>query len=113
MAKSLTGFIKMLEEKHPETILHVKEQLDPNQHELAAFIKLLEEKDRNPVVIFENVKNLKGDKSMLLYGVLQSHQTKTYDQAVKVMDALVDIEPNEPMAYIEDVNKHYQWPDNW
>ena len=64
MAKSLSGFIKMLEEKYPQRMLHVKEQLDPNQHELAAFITLLEEKDQNPVVVFENVKNVKGEKSM-------------------------------------------------
>ncbi len=56
---------------------------------------------------------LKGDKSMLLYGVLQSHQTRTYDQAVKVMDALIDIEPNEPMAFIEDIHQHYHWPKHW
>jgi UbiD family decarboxylase len=63
LAKSLSGFLKMLEEKYPEKMLHVKEQLDPNQHELAAFFKLLVEKDQNPVVIFENVKNLKGERS--------------------------------------------------
>src|SRR5512136_2929520 len=56
--------MKMLEEKYPEKMLHVKEQLDPNQHELAAFIKLLEEKNQEPVVVFENVKNVKGEKSM-------------------------------------------------
>ena len=56
---------------------------------------------------------LTGDKSMLLYGVLQSHQTRSYDQAVKVMEALIDIEPNEPMAHIEDIHDHYQWPENW
>jgi len=54
-----------------------------------------------------------GDKSMLLYGVLQSHQTRSYEQAEQVMQALIDIEPNEPMAYIEDIHDHYQWPDNW
>jgi alpha-galactosidase len=56
---------------------------------------------------------LSGDKSMLLFGVLQSHQTRSYDQAVKVMEALIDIEPNEPMAYVEDIHDHYQWPENW
>jgi len=54
-----------------------------------------------------------GDQSMLLYGVLQSHQTRTYDQAVQVTQALIDIEPNEPMAYIEDIHDHYHWPKNW
>ena len=56
---------------------------------------------------------LSRDKSMLLYGVLHSHQTRTYEQAVKVMEALIDIEPNEPMEYVEDIHDHYQWPENW
>ncbi|MBN1582811.1 MAG: alpha-glucosidase/alpha-galactosidase [Anaerolineae bacterium] len=56
---------------------------------------------------------LSGDKSMLLYGILDSHQTRTYDQAVQVFEALFDIEPNEPMAYIEDIHDHYKWPKNW
>ncbi len=56
---------------------------------------------------------LSGDKSMLLYGILQSHQTRSYDQAVAVLEALFDIEPNEPMAYIEDIHDHYRWPENW
>ncbi len=56
---------------------------------------------------------LSGDKSMLLFGVLQSHQTRSYDQAVDVFNALFDIEPNEPMAYIEDIHDHYVWPENW
>jgi alpha-galactosidase len=54
-----------------------------------------------------------GDKSMLLYGVLNSHATRDYDQAVKVMESLIDIQPNEPMAYIEDIHDHYHWPKNW
>lgn len=54
-----------------------------------------------------------GDTSMLLYGILDNHQTQTYEQAVEVLDALINIEPNEPMAYIEDIHDHYQWPDNW
>jgi alpha-galactosidase len=54
-----------------------------------------------------------GDKSMLLYGILDNHQTRTYDQAVEMLEALLSMEPNEPMAYLEDVNDHYKWPDNW
>jgi len=53
------------------------------------------------------------DKSMLLFGILESHQTRSYDQAVEVLEALLAIEPNEPMDYIEDVNDHYKLPDNW
>jgi alpha-galactosidase/6-phospho-beta-glucosidase family protein len=56
---------------------------------------------------------LSGDKSMLLFGVLQSHQTRSYEQAEKALEALLDIEPNEPMAFVEDIHDHYQWPENW
>ena len=51
-----------------------------------------------------------GDMSMMLHGVLENHQTRSYDQAVEVMEALLDIDPNEPMAYVEDINQHYKWP---
>jgi alpha-galactosidase len=54
-----------------------------------------------------------GDKSMLLYSILESHQTRSYDQAVGVLDALLSMDPSEPMAYIEDINKHYRFPKNW
>jgi alpha-galactosidase len=54
-----------------------------------------------------------GDKSMLLFGILQSHQTRSYDQATGLLDALLAMEPTEPMAYIEDINAHYRYPCNW
>ena len=54
-----------------------------------------------------------GDKSMLLHSILDNHQTGSYDQAVDVLEALLNIEPNEPMAYIEDINEHYKWPEIW
>jgi alpha-galactosidase len=56
---------------------------------------------------------LTGDKSMMLYGILQSHQTRSYEQAEAMLEALFDIEPNEPMAYIEDIHDHYDWPEIW
>ena len=54
-----------------------------------------------------------GDKSMLLYGILENHQTPSYDHAVEVLEALMAMEPNEPMEYVEDINDHYKWPKNW
>ncbi|MGB9598163.1 MAG: alpha-glucosidase/alpha-galactosidase, partial [Candidatus Poribacteria bacterium] len=51
-----------------------------------------------------------GDKSMLLYGILESHQTRSYDQALDVLEAILSMEPSEPMAYVEDINKHYKYP---
>jgi alpha-galactosidase len=54
-----------------------------------------------------------GDKSMLLFGILQNHPTRSYDQAVEMLEALLAMEPNEPMAYVEDINEHYDYPDGW
>ena len=54
-----------------------------------------------------------GDKSMLLYGILESQQARSYDHALETLEALLGMEPSEPMAYVEDVNEHYAWPRNW
>lgn len=56
---------------------------------------------------------LSGDKTMLLWGILQSHHTRSYQQGVEVLEAIMHMEPNEPMAYVEDINEHYRWPKLW
>jgi len=48
-----------------------------------------------------------GDRSMLLWDVLESHQTKSYQQAVEVLDELLKMEGHEEMA------EHYRFPKNW
>lgn len=63
MAKSLTDFLSTLE-KIPNQVLRVKENLNPAEHEVSAYVKLLEESGQNPVVIFENVNNLQGKPSI-------------------------------------------------
>lgn len=47
-----------------------------------------------------------GDRTMLLWNVLESHQTESYDQAVGVLEALMAMEGHE------DLNAHYQYPDH-
>jgi len=54
-----------------------------------------------------------GDTSMLLYGILESHQTKSYDQAVELLEALMAMPKTEPMAYVKDMNEHFSYPDHW
>ena len=56
---------------------------------------------------------LTGDKSMMLYGVLEAKETKSYEHGLEVLDALFDIEPNEPMAHVKPINEHFAWPKNW
>ena len=54
-----------------------------------------------------------GDKAILLWSVLESHQTRSYDQAQGMMEAILRMEPNKPMAHVQDINRHFQWPRNW
>ena len=50
---------------------------------------------------------------MMLFGVLESKETKSYEHGLETLDALFNIEPNEPMKYVEDINAHFSWPKNW
>lgn len=47
------------------------------------------------------------DRSVLLYEVLENHQTRSYDQATAVLDELLSMECNKEMA------EHFGWPKNW
>jgi alpha-galactosidase len=47
-----------------------------------------------------------GDKSILLYNVLDSHQTRSYDQAVAVLEDVLGMEGNEEM------NASFKFPGN-
>jgi alpha-galactosidase/6-phospho-beta-glucosidase family protein len=48
-----------------------------------------------------------GDRSMMLWNVLHSHQTRSYDQAVAVLEDLLAMDGHEEMA------DHYRFPDKW
>src|SRR5262245_48473657 len=48
-----------------------------------------------------------GDRSMLLWSVLESHQTRSYDQATAVLEDVLAMEGNAEMA------EHYRFPDRW
>ena len=52
-------------------------------------------------------------KSVMLFGVLESKETKSYQHGLETLDALFNIEPNEPMKHVEDINAHFSWPKNW
>ena len=48
-----------------------------------------------------------GDRSMLLWDVLDNHGTRSYDQAVDVLEELLGLE------YNRELEAHFQWPSNW
>ncbi len=49
----------------------------------------------------------KSDRAMLLWKVLDNHQTQDYDQAVAVLQDVLDMDEYSDMA------DHYHWPDGW
>jgi alpha-galactosidase/6-phospho-beta-glucosidase family protein len=48
-----------------------------------------------------------GDRSMLLWSVLDGHQTRSYDQAVTVLEDLMAMDGHEEMA------EYFGFPSNW
>ncbi|MGC9347519.1 MAG: alpha-glucosidase AglA [Anaerolineae bacterium] len=48
-----------------------------------------------------------GDRSILLWELLDNHLTSSYDQAYETLEALLEQEGNEEM------NAYFQWPENW
>jgi alpha-galactosidase len=56
---------------------------------------------------------LTGDRSMLLYGILESHQTRSYDQAVQMMEAIMALEDSdatEAMRLMPSTREKFQFP---
>ena len=48
-----------------------------------------------------------GDKSILLFNALDSHQTRSYEQAVAVLEDLLGMEANAEMS------QYFRHPENW
>ena len=54
-----------------------------------------------------------GDRSMLLYGVLNQHQTQSYDQAVALLGELMELEQVkevEDWEKMKRISEHYKYP---
>jgi len=62
MAKDLRTFLRDLERQMPEDVVRIKKEISP-KFEITAIQQHLENEDRYPLLIFENVKNLKGERS--------------------------------------------------
>ena len=63
MAKDLRNYLAWLAKEYPEEFVEVKEVIDPAHHEVAAYLKVMEDKGRLPVTLFQKVKNQKGEPS--------------------------------------------------
>ena len=63
MSKDLRGFLAQEEKKRPGSLIRFKEPIDPNRFETIAFLKHLEQRGEEKMVLFENVRTLKGEPS--------------------------------------------------
>ena len=59
MSKDLRSFLKKIEEREPEEVLHIKDRISP-KFEATAVLQILEDQGRYPVVMFDNVLGLNG-----------------------------------------------------
>ncbi len=48
-----------------------------------------------------------GDRSILLWQMLDNHQTRSYQQALETLEDLISLEQNQ------DMNAYYKWPKGW
>ncbi len=64
MNKDLSCYLKDLEKFNPKSILRITKEVTP-EYEVPAILQALEDRKMTPVIIFENIKNLKGEKSKL------------------------------------------------
>jgi len=76
MSKDLQGFLAMEEEKRPGSLIRVKDRIDSNQYETIAFLKHLDLRGQQKMVLFENVPALNGQPSVfpLFYNPFVSRQ---------------------------------------
>ncbi len=63
MSQDLQSFLAMEEEKRPGSVIRVKETIDPNRFETIAFLKQLDQRGIEKMVLFEKVLTLGGGPS--------------------------------------------------
>lgn len=76
MSKDLQAFLVLEEKERPGSVIRVKERIDPNRFETMAFLKHLELRGEQKMVLFENVATLNGQPSAfpLFYNPFVSRQ---------------------------------------
>lgn len=56
-----------------------------------------------------------GDRSLMLYDLLQNHQTRSYQQALEVLDKSIsmDFHKDYPEYYGMELEEFFRYPDKW
>jgi 2,5-furandicarboxylate decarboxylase 1 len=63
VAKDLHDFLKQLETEAPDELIRIRKPVNPAAFEVTGILELLERRGEQPVVLFENALNLKGEPS--------------------------------------------------
>ena len=64
MPKSLAQFLAEIETNHPDRLLRLTEAIDPQKHEVTAYLDALDRKGLDKIVVFENVTGLDGQPAL-------------------------------------------------
>lgn len=57
-----TEFLRLLEERYPEEVLRIDRPIDPKQCEHAGFEEVLARRNRQPWLVFDNVRTVAGER---------------------------------------------------
>ncbi len=60
---TMSGFLKELQESHPQELVTIEDQVDPAKFGVTAVLQEFENKKKYPVGYFTNLLNLKGERS--------------------------------------------------
>ncbi|MDP6559549.1 MAG: UbiD family decarboxylase [Candidatus Binatia bacterium] len=93
MAKDLQEFIAIEEKKRPGSVIRVKDRFDPNKFETMAFLKHLDQRAEEKMVLFENVLSLDGKPSPfpLFYNAFVSRQTCADGLGMGDLESSIDL----------------------
>lgn len=76
MAKDLAAYIAKVKEELPGDVVHIGRSINPQKHEVTALLQHLENANRYPMVIFDNVQNLLEQRAdyALLYNMFATRE---------------------------------------
>ena len=65
MARELREFLDLLQERYPDQMVRVHKEVDPAHFDVTAILQHLENRDRYPLVLFEQPRNLRAHRRIV------------------------------------------------
>src|SRR3972149_4925269 len=113
--RGLREFVQFLEREHPEEIVRITKEIDPKECEHAAFEEYFLQKGKYPLLVFENVKTMGGNRWEGLYTIdptnssrrlaiaygLDVNNSTLFDVVLKHQEAMQH--PEKPLVVDKDL----------